>query len=98
MSHHSLYIQSLSHKLETLTKDWNKQIIQPQSILISHKNTVQSLQFNPQKKQELLTAGHDRLINRWDLQKIQIIDQFLYNQAGVWGIEFNKNGKTFYSC
>jgi hypothetical protein len=76
----SPYQETQTNKLQFITKDWCRLLLHPESILLSHKNSVQCVQYNPQKNTELFSAGHDCLVKRWDLQKMLCVDNYQWKE------------------
>lgn len=77
----------------------------------AHLTSIETLAFNPENENELVTGGHDKLIKVWDylkLKPVSILEGhsylfFFYNSyllihsEGVWSTEFSNDGKILLS-
>ena len=50
-----------------------KQELEPVAALKGHTLGVDAVAFNPTLSTEMMTAGHDELLNLWDLQKNEVV-------------------------
>ena len=59
---------------------------------------VETLCFNPENANELVTGSHDKLIKLWDLNKFKNTSVLEGHTGGVWATDFSYDGKLLMSA